>query len=432
MTLQNQDIKDALARFEQLHPKSIDLSLDRLRRLLDQLGNPQEHLPPTVHIAGTNGKGSVIAHLRAMAEADGKIVHVYTSPHLVRFHERVRIGGSLIDDETLMGLLREIEDVNNGSTLTLFEATTALAFLAFARSPADLCLLETGLGGRLDATNCIKSPKLCLITALGLDHQDYLGSSLPEIAAEKAGIFKNGAELLSLDQPDEALRILEQKALSLGARLICEGRDFHTSKDNDRLVFETADRLLDLPLSRLTGPHQVHNAGLAIMAALKLGIKTDAIETGLRNVNWPARMQAITKGSLVTRLNAHSELWLDGAHNPHAALALKETLINLHNQNPAELVIIFGQLKTKDAREFMEILNPLGPQWRFTGFDHPLSLRPVELQQQALSLGIRAHIYNDLVSAISVKSSSSQRVLIAGSLYLAGEALSQSPETWPQ
>jgi len=365
MTIHNIKIDAALRRFESLHPKSIDLSLNRLQHLLDRLGNPEANLPRTVHVAGTNGKGSVIAHLRAMAEADGQSVHVYTSPHLVRFHERIRIQGRLIDDETLLGLIKELEDVNTNSPLTLFEATTALAFMAFAKRPADLCLLETGLGGRLDATNCVPKPSLCLITALGFDHQDYLGYTLKEIAFEKAGIFKSNADFLSLAQPEEAQRVIEHKALILNGRLTIEGRDFHAYEENDRLVFETNDRLLDLPLSRLHGQHQIHNAALAIMAAIRLGIGVDAIEKGLKTVDWPARMQSITKGPLVNKLPSGSELWLDGAHNPHAALALKQAIGALNQQKPMPLVMIFGQLKTKDALEFMKIINPLCPQWRF-------------------------------------------------------------------
>jgi len=408
-------IGGVLGRLTGLHPRAVDLSLDRLRRLLDDLGQPQERLPPVVHVAGTNGKGSTVAFLRALAEAAGQRVHAYTSPHLVRFAERIRIAGALPDDEALIALLEEVEAVNAGRPISFFEITTAAALLAFARTPADLCLLETGMGGRLDATNVVARPAVTVLTPIGLDHQAFLGPDLAAIATEKAGILKPGVPAVSAAQPAAAAAVIEARAAELGCPLTI------------------AAARADLPPLPLPGRFQRDNAALALTAATVLGtIPPDP--AALTGAVWPARLHRLTQGPLPALLPPHWELWLDGAHNPHAAAALAEQLA-AWNDRPLGLVL--GLLAAKDADS---VLRPLLP--------HVAALRTVTFTSDQLRLtaaeaapaatvaaaaraagGRDAAPANDLASALtdlSTRLPGPARILIAGSLYLAGTILADN------
>src|SRR6201996_5684596 len=314
-----------LARLLSLHPKKIDLALDRILRLLADLGNPQQKLPPVVHVAGTNGKGSACAFSRAMLEAQGLRVHVHTSPHLVRFHERIRLAGKLISEEALVSLLEEVEAVNHGREITFFEITAAAMFLAFARYPADAVVLEVGLGGTYDATNVVPNPAMTVIQPVGLDHKEFLGDDLASIAAEKAGIIKKGSPLVVGPQSEIAREVILSVADRLGVPVYEFGQDFVSRPENGRMVYEDQDGLLDLPLPKLVGRHQIENAGVAIAAlrhAKKGWGRDDAIEKGLSTVDWPARLQRLHKGPLVDAAPRGAEIWLDGGHNPHGAEAL--------------------------------------------------------------------------------------------------------------
>jgi len=341
-----------LERLKGLHPKVIDLALDRVERMLAALGNPQRSLPPVVHLAGTNGKGSTTANLRAMAEAAGQKVHAYTSPHLVRFAERIRVAGQIIGDEALTGLLEECERRNDGSAITFFEVTTAAAFLAFARTPADLCLLETGLGGRVDATNVVERPALTVLTPISLDHQAFLGETIAAIAGEKAGILKPGVACVCAAQPPEALAVIEARARELGAPLYLEGRDWSVTET----AFVMGDKRLAMPRPALAGAHQIHNSGLAAACAVLLGLPDQAILAGITRTEWPARLQRLTQGPLVAMLPAGWELWLDGGHNPAAGEILADWA---KTQADLPLRAVVGMLNTKDSQGF---LAPLAGQ----------------------------------------------------------------------
>ncbi|WP_140984340.1 bifunctional folylpolyglutamate synthase/dihydrofolate synthase [Asticcacaulis tiandongensis] len=422
----------ALERLQTLHPKGIDLTLGRTERVCAALGDPQKRLPPVVHVAGTNGKGSTIALLRAMAEAAGLRVHVYSSPHLVHFSERIRLAGTLIDDARLGDVIDRVESANAGQPLTFFEATTAAAFLAFSETPADLLLLETGLGGILDSTNVIEQPELTIITPIDYDHKALLGGDLTTIAKQKAGIIKQGVPVISARQPEEAEAVIVRQALKRQAPLHSAGQDFYAYAENGRLVFQDEDALFDLPLPSLQGAHQIDNAALAIKAARRLNLPTEAIDTGLRTAFWPARMQRLKAGPLYDALPAHSELWLDGGHNPHAARALRAHLDGLQARDPKPLHLICGLLNTKDAAEFFSAFAGLSPAISCVGFASDAVIPPETLAGVAQHKGFSASVALSPLAAIKGLDDIPQRVLICGSLYLAGEVLSLSPETWPQ
>ena len=318
-----------LERLSRLHPKIIDLSLGRVDRILDRLGHPERAVPPVVHVAGTNGKGSFIAFLRAMLEAADRRVHVYTSPHLVRFHERVRLAGRLIDEDHLLALLEECEKANGGKAITYFEITTAAALLAFARQPADILLLETGLGGRLDATNVFERPRLTAITPVSMDHMQYLGDSLAAIAGEKAGILKNEVPCVVGEQEPVAREVIEARADEIGAPLCIAGRDWSWSRETDHLSVEMTETTITLPLPRLGGRHQLANAAHAVVCAKLLGdpaLQQVQLADGLRNVEWPARMQRLESGPLFEALGEGWQVWLDGGHNGAAGQALESSI----------------------------------------------------------------------------------------------------------
>lgn len=419
---QNSDV--ILARMMALHPKIIDLTLDRMWRLLNALGNPERRLPPVIHIAGTNGKGSTQAMIRAGLEAQGKRVHAYTSPHLARFHERIRLAGDLISDDALTEALDRCYAANNGENITYFEITTCAAILAFSETPADYTLLEVGLGGRLDATNVI-DPVLSIITPVDLDHQQFLGDTLPLIAAEKAGIIKRGVPCIVGPQQDDAMDVIEAAAARLGAHLIAYGQHFHVRKEHERLVFEDETGLLDLPLPALPGPHQVQNAG-AVLAALRyLGADETAASAAVTQARWPARMERLTKGPLVDRA-APAELWLDGGHNPAAAHAIAATLDTLPKR---ETHLICGMLNTKDVAGFMQPLAPYATSLVAVAIPGETNTLPAETTAEAATAaGISAHSAPDVYAALDAITAKTPnaRILICGSLYFAGHVMREN------
>jgi len=418
-----------LTRLLSLHPKIIDLSLDRMRSILGRLGNPQERLPPVIHVAGTNGKGSTVACLRAMLEAAGLRVHCYTSPHLVRFHERIRVAGELISEPALNALLEECETANAGDPITFFEITTAAAFLAFSRTPADYLILEVGLGGRLDATNVVDRPKLAVITAIDYDHQQHLGITLTLIAREKAGILKRKVPAIVGVQPDEARAEIESVAERAAAPLRIANQDWQCFEQHGRIVFQDEDGLLDLPLPHLQGRHQVDNAGNAIAAIRALAdgrIADHHIAEGLKSVTWPARMQRLGPGALWTLVPADAELWLDGGHNPSAARALAQAFSDLNDRHSRPLVLVWGMLNTKDTESFIGAFSGIAHRAvTLTIPEEENAVAAEALAQAARGKGLAAETAASLEDALRQASltTPAPRILICGSLYLAGQVL---------
>jgi dihydrofolate synthase / folylpolyglutamate synthase len=413
-----------LERMMTLHPKVIDLTLDRMHRLLAALGNPEKVIPPVIHIAGTNGKGSTQAMIRAGLEAAGDAVHAYTSPHLARFHERIRLAGELISEPALTALLDECVQANGPDSITFFEITTAAAFLAFAQTKADWTLLEVGLGGRLDATNVI-TPRLTIITPVSIDHQQFLGETLAEIAGEKAGIIKRGVPVIVGPQTDEGLAVIEARAARLGAQILAYGQHWHVSEDRNRLIFQDENGLLDLPLPNLPGPHQMQNAGAAIAALRYLGRDEAACEAAVTRAFWPARMQRLRKGPLVESA-PQIELWLDGGHNPAGGAAVAATLARMP-QRPTHLIC--GMLNTKDVRGYMEPLAPHVKRLHAISIPNEKNTLPAEVTRDAaISAGIDAVTADSLAGALRAvaRDAPDARVLICGSLYLAGSVLREN------
>ncbi len=420
-------VSDAiLMRLLALHPKIIDLSLERMENILARLGNPERKLPPVVHIAGTNGKGSTQAFLRAIMEQAGLRVHAYTSPHLVKFHERIRIAGELIAEDHLSALLEECEKANGGDAITFFEITTAAAFLAFAREPADYLLLEVGLGGRLDATNVIARPAACCITSIGLDHQQYLGETIDLIAREKAGILKRGVPAVIAAMPPVARAAIEDVAQHVGAPLAIAGQEWDCYMQQGRMVFQDQDGLLDLPLPSLPGPHQLGNAGNAIAVLRAINdarISEDHMAAGLRATTWPARLQRLRGGVMSGTLPEGCELWLDGGHNADAGDVLARALAGMPKM---PLVLIWGMLNSKDHAAFIRPLVPLADEIvTITIPDEPNALTAPVLAATVEQLGGRAVIADGIQTAIRQASlkKPAARILICGSLYLAGHVL---------
>ncbi len=432
-----------LQRLTALHPKVIDLSLERVATLMRKLGDPQLRLPPVVHIAGTNGKGSLVAYLRAMAEAAGYRVHAYTSPHLVRFNERIRLAGQLIDEARLAALLADCERLNAGAPITFFEITTAAAFRAFAEEPADLVLLETGLGGRLDATNLVPQPLLTAITPIGMDHMAFLGNSIAAIAGEKAGIMKPGVPCLVGPQGSEASAVLAARSQALAAPLFRHGVDWQVQAEGDVLLWQGDGEQLRLPLPALPGQHQIENAGTAIACARRLGplnIPQAALAAGLRQVEWPARLQRLQSGPLIDLLPANSEIWLDGGHNPMAGTALAAALAawqgKPETRRPTYLVA--GMLNTKEAGGFLAPLQPYLAGCRTVAIPGEAnSLSAEDLAAYAVQQGLTAKPSSGLETALAElaglqtqaglqKQNEPARFLIAGSLYLAGQVLARN------
>ncbi len=422
-----------LERLKKLHPQSIDLSLGRIERLLAALGHPEQKLPPVLHVAGTNGKGSFLAFTRAIAEALGKGVHVYTSPHLVHFHERIVLAGphgsAPIAEDLLVDCLARAEAANDGELITLFEITTAAAFLAFAETPADLLLLETGLGGRLDATNVVAKPVLTAITPVSIDHVSFLGDTLTEIAGEKAGILKAGVPCVVGRQEQEAFAVIERRAEQVGASLHVAGRDFDMYEQQGRLVFQTASRLIDLPLPRLTGRHQIDNAGTAIAAASLLfgdALTARALEQGLTHAEWPARLERLVVGGLHAYVADGTEIWLDGGHNAAGGKVIAHALAELDERVPRPVHLVFGMMDTKDAHAFIAPFKGLVERVYTVPIpDEPNAFDAETLAQIARAEGFDVVATASLPDALTRSQAALQgpgRVLICGSLYLAGLA----------
>lgn len=432
------ELETLLEELSRLHPRRIDLSLERLQRLLDRLDRPQDQLPPVIHVAGTNGKGSTVAFLRAILEAAGHSVHVYTSPHLVRFHERIRLGapggGKLVDDATLIEAIREVSRVNGGDPITFFEVTTAVALYLYAQRPADFCLLEVGLGGRFDATNVIDSPLAAVISSVSYDHAEFLGEDLAGIAAEKAGILKRNRPGIVGPQDEHALAMIELEAKQRGAPLFRQGSDYMTFSERGRLVYQDNDGLLDLPLPRLIGAHQVDNAGLAIAALRRAELKVPAkaIETGLANVDWPARMQRLRSGSLVETGPAGADIWLDGGHNPSAGAAIATAFAEIHDRDPRPLVLIAGMLTTKDPAGFFRPFAGLARHAMAVPVPNShAGFAPETLARFAMEADVPARPYESVRAALSAlrtifADQPPPRILICGSLYLAGAVLREN------
>jgi len=421
MHLSKSDV--VLDRLLSLHQKIIDLTLDRVTRLLKKLNNPEDKISQVVHIAGTNGKGSTQAFLRAAIESSGESAHVYTSPHLTRFHERIRVAGSLISENVLADILNECELANNGKPITYFEITTCAAFLIFSRIKADYTLLEVGLGGRLDATNILKKPKLTIITPISMDHVQFLGSTIEQIANEKAGIIKEGIPCIVGHQSKDAIDVIKKRAIELKSKLKIYGEHWQVYAKSDKLIFKDAMGFLELPLPKLIGQHQIENAGTAIAAMRELSIPDEACKESMKNVYWPARMQRLESGPLVKMAN-ESEIWLDGGHNQAAGIAISNALEQLPKGRTN--ILICGMLKTKDLKAF---LNPLFNSAKFLygiriqGEENSNSAETIV--NQAREIGFSAFKTQKVSDAILqiIKAHPNSRIIICGSLFLAGKIL---------
>jgi dihydrofolate synthase/folylpolyglutamate synthase len=422
-----------LTRLLALHPKRIDLSLGRIERILAALDHPERRLPPVIHVAGTNGKGSTVAFMRAILEAAGKHVHVYTSPNLVRINERFRIGhpggGKLVNDTELADALAECEAKNGDAPITVFEIETAAAFLLFSRNPADVLLLEVGLGGRLDATNVVERPLASVITRVSIDHRDFLGDTIEQIAGEKAGILKRDVPAVIGDQQREALAVIERQAARMRSPLLVAGENWTATEERGRLVYQDDNGLLDLPAPKLYGRHQFGNAGCAI-AALRAGdlkLPASAFEAGMTRVDWPARMQRLSHGPLPALLPADSELWLDGGHNADGGRAIADALADLEERVPRPLVLVVGMLSTKDSEGFLRNFTGLARRVITVPIHQDKAVPAAELAAVAGNIGIPALSRDTVESALTVAGkldlAPAPRVLITGSLYLAGEVL---------
>jgi dihydrofolate synthase/folylpolyglutamate synthase len=431
------DYDAIITRLLALHPKRIDLSLDRMWRILDALGHPERRVPPVIHVAGTNGKGSAIAFMRAALEASGRTVHVYTSPHLVRFNERFRLGapggGKLVSDAELAETLSECERANAGAPITVFEIETAAGFLLFSRHPADVLLLEVGLGGRLDATNVIERPLTSVITPISMDHLEFLGDSIEKIAAEKAAILKARVPAAIGPQPDAALAVIEREARRLRAPLRVAGEHWSVHAEHGRLVYQDEDGLIDLPMPKLNGRHQLDNAGLAVAALRATGLQLplSAFETGIAKADWPARLQLLSHGNLKAFAPLESELWLDGGHNADGARAVAAALGDLEERVPRPLVLVVGMLATKDCAGFLR---------NFAGLARRVIAVPIPRQDKSLpaetvvdvarQVGIPAESRDSIEAALAAAGrlvlELPPRILITGSLYLAGEVLARN------
>ncbi|MBI4723661.1 MAG: bifunctional folylpolyglutamate synthase/dihydrofolate synthase [Rhodomicrobium sp.] len=432
--MQPQKAESLLARLEKLHPKSIDLSLGRVERLLHALGDPHLRLPPVIHVAGTNGKGSVVAFLKGMLEAAGYRPHAFISPHLRRFHERIMLaapgGARPISEMHLADILGRAEAANGGDPVTFFEITAAAAFLAFAENPADMVLLETGLGGRLDATNVIDAPLASILTPISLDHCSFLGSTIEAIAAEKAGILKRGRPAIVSRQAESVLSVIEERARAIGAPVAAANRSWDVFEQQGRLIFQDEDCLLDLPLPRLFGRHQFENAGTAIAAARRLEgfrVSDAAIAKGLTSAVWPARLERLAPGKLHRLAPPGSEIWVDGGHNPAAGEAVARALADLEERVSSPIHLIVGMLSTKDAGGFLRHFHGLTELAATVEIPGQINAYGAEeLADIAQQEGISANPAASLEAAFERSRNSARgpvRIMVTGSLYLAGTVL---------
>ena len=420
-----------LRRLLALHPnKLIDLKLNRIERLLGDLGRPQDKLPPVIHVAGTNGKGSTIAHLRSFLQAAGKKVHVYNSPHLVRFNERIRLAGKLVSSKRLNKALQTCEEINAEKPITYFEITTAAAFLLFSQVKADYLLLEVGLGGRFDATNVIANPLGAILTPISIDHVEFLGNDLAGIAREKAGIIKKNARCVVGQQTDIARDEIHDEAQKLGVNPIFADQDFQGYAENGRMTYQDEHGLLDLPLSKLTGPFQIQNAALAIAAVryFKLPISETQIEAGLARVDWPGRLMPIKTGALFDMLKPGQQLWIDGGHNVAGGKVLVEALNQMAQLDKRPLVLLLGAYANKDMAGYLQNFRDLEPQiFTLPLEDQRTSWDQSELAKMAGGLGFKASSQKNIKKALlETQTINNARIVICGSLHLAGDALAQN------
>lgn len=434
---------DILARLASLHPKKIDLTLERMHRILARLDHPERKLPPVIHVAGTNGKGSTVAFLRAILEAAGLRVHVYTSPHLVRFNERFRLGkvggGVLVSDDELRAALDHCESVNGGESITIFEMETVAAFLLFSQNPADVLLLEVGLGGLLDATNVVDQPLASVISSIGIDHTEFLGNTIMKIAAEKAGIIKKGVPVIYAEQRPEAAAVIEQTARKFRAPLHAATQDWHVNVERGRLVYSDERGLLDLAAPRLFGRHQFNNAGLAIAtlrAVDQFKIEPAIFEQGISRAEWPARMQRLTSGALVNVAPPDSEIWLDGGHNPDGGAVVAAALGDLEERVSRPLVIVAGMMGNKDASGFLANFSGLTRHVIAVKIPEQENAMPLDVMADAArALGMRVETALSVEAALQAIAKLAYevppRILITGSLYLAGHVLAENG-TLPQ
>ena len=431
-------VSDAVVeRLRARHPTLIDLSTGRVERLLAALGDPQRLLPPVIHVAGTNGKGSTVAYLRAIGEAAGLRVHALTSPHLVRFAERIRLAGALIGDAQLRDLIERVEAANGDQPISFFEITTVIALLAFAETPADLCVVEVGLGGRFDATNVFDAPAVSVITPVDLDHLEFLGPGLPKIAWEKAGIIKRARPVVVARQADEALDIIEREADARMAPMLLMGRDFDAWEERGRLLVQMPERLLDLPAPSLFGGYQFDNAGVAVAAALMLDhdLSDEVLGQGVASAVWPARFQRLTAGPLAALAKARgADLWLDGGHNPHAGEALAEAASRLIDRDARPLPLVVGMFARKDAEGFLRAFSEMRPRVICTTFESEHAASAEDLVDAAAKAGLSpetaANVMDGVARALEADGPA-PHVLVCGGLHFAGEVLAMSPETWP-
>jgi dihydrofolate synthase/folylpolyglutamate synthase len=423
-----------LDRLMRLHPKLIDLELGRIERLLADVGSPHLKLPPVVHVAGTNGKGSLVAYLRAMAEAAGYRVHVYTSPHLVRFNERIRVAGDLISDDMLEDVLTEAEQANREQPITFFEITTVAAFLAFARVPADLAVLEVGMGGRMDTTNVV-NPALSAITPIGYDHTSFLGDTLDKIAAEKAGILKRTVPAVIGRQREASASVIDARAAELAVPLFRMGREWQVKPTASGFRYDSDLLGIDLPAPALVGAHQIDNAATAVacierLRAAQFRIDDAAVRKGLASVDWPARLQKLTRGPMVDALPPASELWLDGGHNEDCGIVLARQAAEWAKEPAAlPLYVIFGMLTTKDASGFLRPLGRYARTARAVPIEGHAAYTPQEACARAAEVGLDCLPANDVGAALEdllAAQPAPMRILICGSLYLAGDVLARN------
>ncbi|MCO6390907.1 bifunctional folylpolyglutamate synthase/dihydrofolate synthase [Aliihoeflea aestuarii] len=429
-----------IERLMSLHPKGFDLSLERIRDLLERLGNPQDRLPPVIHIAGTNGKGSAAAFSRALLEAGGRTVHVHTSPHLVRWHERYRLGeaggGRLVDDAVFAEAIARVASANEGRTITVFEILTAVGFVLFSEHPADATILEVGLGGRFDATNVIARPAVSVIMPISLDHEAYLGDRVELIAAEKAGIVKRGQPVvIGAQEHDAAREVLIDAAERHGCPVLIYGQDFIAYEENGRLIYQDDDGLMDLALPRLIGRHQYANAATAIAAIKSAGFDGSlrVAERAMKKVDWAGRMQRLAEGRLVDLAPEGAEIWLDGGHNPGAGTVIAEAMAEQEEKRPRPLFLIAGMINTKDQSGYFRAFEGMARHVFTVPVTHSESGVPNdELAARAMEAGLTAEPVSSVESALRLlaetwdRADASPRILICGSLYLAGEVLEKN------
>lgn len=426
------DIQAALDRIAARRPRIIDLSLDRIHAALSRLGDPHRALPPVIHVAGTNGKGSTIAFMRAMLEADGQSVHVYTSPHLVRYNERIILAGEEISDAAFINALEAVDKAVGEEKLTYFETITCAAFVAFTKTPADYLLLEVGLGGRLDATNVIDAPIAAAVAPVDIDHEQFLGNTIGAIAAEKAGIFRKYAPAVIGRQSADAMAVLLRCARECGARSYAMGRDWDAYFERGRFVFQDDAGLLDLDPPRLPGAHQADNAGLAVatLRAANLPLRPDALSQGVTAARWPGRLQRLTRGPLIEiaadLLDTPPEIWIDGGHNPHAGRAVAAAMADVEARSPRPLVLIAGMQANKNAQGYFENFAGVAQRALIVAANSDAAANTADLTAAARDAGLNARPYGSVEEALRAACAfegGAPRILICGSLYLVGEFL---------